>query len=336
MEPTIEPSAEPTMEPSVEPTAEPTLCPEPTVSPEADTTALPEHIEEDFAVTIENASRQEDGSWRVEVSESDAQLFLAWAYPEEALEYQVYVQQDEESMRLIGETDEARIELPAASYSSGKQTVYVGAHLTNGSIVWGRIRFEVAARQGGFPGGGPSGGGRPSGGSNAAGTPAAEERGFHITPGKALTSKHSSGTKNTTAYTCSEINDSAEAITALMLESTQTEITLDSGAAFFASKDDGKLQLTPESDGACWHLNALAMNTLAESGIDRVVFHIGGTAYSMPTRMEFSGSIYASLRAKGYVSKDVEISIDAFGVHVFVNGCSYSINDANELVPCEE
>ena len=78
------------------------------------------------------------------------------------------------------------------------------------------------------------------------------------------------------------------------------------------------------------------MNTLAESGIDCVVFNVSGTAYSMSTRMEFSGSVYASLRAKGYVSKDVEISIDAFGVHVFVNGCSYSINDANELVPCEE
>ena len=90
------------------------------------------------------------------------------------------------------------------------------------------------------------------------------------------------------------------------------------------------------SNGACWHLNALAMNTLAESGIDRVVFHVGSTAYSITTRMEFSGSIYSSLRAKGYVSKDMEICVNARGLRVYIAGGAYSINDSGELIPCEE
>jgi len=52
--------------------------------------------------------------------------------------------------------------------------------------------------------------------------------------------------------------------------------------------------------------------------------------------MEFSGSVYASLRAKGYVSKDMEIRVDARGVRVCIAGGVYSINDSGELIPGEE
>ena len=125
-------------------------------------------------------------------------------------------------------------------------------------------------------------------------------------------------------------------MTALVLSSTQAEITLDDDAFFFICEKEGKLHLTPESDGECWRLNALAMNTLAQSGIERVVFQVGSTSYSLPTQMEYSGSVYASLRAKGYVSKDMEIRVDAKGVRVYIADGVYSINDGGELVPCEE
>ena len=337
-EPTAEPTPEPTMEPSAEPTPEPTieptLSPEPTATPKPGTTALPEHIEEDFVITIENGSQQEDGSWRVEASEPDAQLILAWTYPEEAQEYRLYVEEDEESMRLIDETDTARMELPAADYRNGRYVIYVSALLEDGSIIWGKVAFELESRQGDGPGGRPSGG--FPGGFASMGGMAQEEQGFSVTPGEALTSKHSSGTKNTAAYASSEIIDSTEAVTALALNSTQTEITLDNGAAFFVSNEDGTLQLTPESAGGEWRLSVLAMNTLSQSGIDRVVFQMDGASCSLPAQMKFSGSVYASLRAKGYVSKDMEICVDARGVRVHIADGVYSINDSGELMPCEE
>ena len=337
-EPTPEPSAEPTpeasVEPTVEPTAEPTISPEPTVSPEPGTTALPEHIEEDFVITIENGSQQEDGSWRVEVSEPDAQLILAWTYPEEASQYQVYEQEDEESMRLIGETDRARMELSAADYRNGRHVIYVSAQLADGELCWGMVAFELEKQQGGFPGSRP--GGSFPGGFDSMGGMAQEEKGFSVTPGEALTSKHSSGTKNTAAYASSEIAASEEAMTALALDSTQTEITLDNGAAFFVSNEDGTLYLMPESEGSQWRLSVLAMNTLSQSGVDRVVFQLDGASCSLPAQMEFSGSVYASLRAKGYVSKDMELCVDAQGVRVHIADGVYSISDSGELMPCEE
>ena len=339
-EPSPEPTAEPTQEPEPSVTSDPAISPEPTITPEP--TATPEPTctppaepgipGELVVITCEGNAKFADDVWEIALNAQDAGVDFSWMVEGTAEMFYLFADSD-----YLGETTEFRTSLSPQAYMDGQHTLYVGALLDDGSIIWGAANFRITSDgkpSGGFPGGRPSGGNRPSS-SGAAGT-SAEEQGFHVTPGKALTSKHSSGTKNTAVYTCSEINDSAEAITALVLECTQTEITLDGGAAFFASKDDGKLQLTSESDGACWHLNALAMNTLAESGIDRVVFHVGGTAYSMPTRMEFSGSIYASLRAKGYVSKDMEIRIDALGVHISVDGCSYSINDANELVPCEE
>ena len=78
------------------------------------------------------------------------------------------------------------------------------------------------------------------------------------------------------------------------------------------------------------------MNTLAESGVERVVFQLGSISYSLPTRMNFSGSVYAALRADGYVSKDMEICIDAQGVRAQIAGGVYRIHENGELVPCEE
>lgn len=160
------------------------------------------------------------------------------------------------------------------------------------------------------------------------------EMGFRVTPGEALTSSHASGTKDATAYTHSEVSGGAEAITTLSLSSTQENITLDDGAsAFYANNTDGTLTLTPETNGTQWQLSALAMNTLSNSGVNTVVFQIGGATYTLSTRMEFSGSVYAALRAQGYVSKDCRLCISNQGVIVCVGENNYSINKENELIP---
>ena len=275
-------------------------------------------------------------------------MSFVWTVSGEATGHLVYVQNGQGEMSFVAETQSARIELSSANYAQGQYTLYAGAILADGSVTWGSAIFELLSQQqgppqggvpGGFPGGFPGGGfggGKPGGSAAMGGEMPQEEQGFRVTPGEALTSKHASGTKDTTAYTHSEIADTEEAVTALALSSTQTEITLDKGAAFFVIKDDARLQLVPESEGERWQLNALAMTTLAQSGVERVVFHVDNLSYSLPTQIKFSGSVYASLRADGYVSKDMEIRIDARGVRVYIAGGVYQINENGELVPCEE
>ena len=350
-EPTQEPSSAPSLEPSSAPTLEPTPEPSPapsvspSVSPEPSATPLPlpGEIGDLISITPEGTAQQENDVWKIQLSGPDSPLSFAWTVSGEATSHLVYTQTGQDAVAFIAETSDARIELSSANYVQGQHTLYVGAVLADGSVTWGSIIFELASPQsgppGGFPGGGFPGGGKPGGGKpggGGLGEMPQEEQGFRVTPGQALTGKHSSGTKDTTAYTCSKIIDSQEAMAALVLSSTQSEITLDNGAFFYVSEEDGKLNLIPETDGECWQLNVLAMNTLSQSGIDRVVFHLGSTSCSLPAQMEFSGSIYASLRAKGYVSKDMDICVDARGVRVQIAGYVYSINDSGELIPYEE
>ena len=341
MEPTLDPSLEPTLDPSLEPTLDPSL--EPTVSPEASIEPRPTPGSNGGLVNItpEGTAQQENGVWRIQPTAPDSPISFGWTVSGEAVNYLVYTQSGQDVPVFIAETQQLRIDLSTAGYMNGQYTLYVGAYLADGSITWGSTAFELAAQQGGppsggFPGGFTGGGGGRPGGMGSMDGFAQEEQGFSVTPGEALTRKHSSGTKNTAAYTHSEIAASGEAVTALALSSTQTEITLDSGAAFIAETENGVLHLRPESDGETWMLNALAMKTMAESGVESVVFHVGDGEYTLPTQMQFSGSVYASLRAKGYVSKDMEIRVDAMGVRVHIAGGIYQINENGELMPCEE
>ncbi|MBP3409907.1 MAG: procyclic acidic repetitive family protein, partial [Clostridia bacterium] len=348
-EPTSEPTQEPTSEPSQEPTCEPTQEPtsepsqEPSASPEPSATPrpLPGSISGLVNITPEGTARQENGVWHIQLSAPDGPVSFTWSVSGEAVSYLLYAQSGQGEMRFLTETQNMRIDLPSANYAQGQHTLYVGAVLADDSVTWGSITFELASQQadrpaGRFPGGSRPSGGQPSGSASMGGEAAQEEQGFRITPGKALTSKHSSGTKNMNAYTHSEIPASGEAITALVLSSTQSQITLDNGAAFHVFREDAGLQLVPESEGEAWQLNALAMNTLAGNGIECVVFHVGEASYTMSTEMEFSGSVYASLRAEGYVSKDMEIIIDGQGMYVHIAGGVYRIGSNGELVPCEE
>ena len=343
-DPTPEPTPKPTLEPSYEPSMEPTVSP--SVSPMPSATPLPQPGSIDGLVNIApvGTAHQENGIWKIQLSTPSTPVPFNWSVNGDASSYYVYVQSGQNEIRFVAETSGAHIDLSSQNYENGQHILYVGAVFADGSVTWGKAAFELMSQQegppnggfpGGFPGGGKPGGGMPNGSGSMGELPQGEQ-GFRVTPGKALTSKHASGTKNTTIYTHSEIADSAETITSLFLSSTQTEITLDDGAFFFIAEEDGKLQLTPESEGKCWYLSVLAMNTLFESGIDRVVFQVGNTSCSLLTQMEFSGSTYASLRAKGYVSKDMVVCVNMNGVRIHVADCIYSINENGELVPCEE
>lgn len=160
------------------------------------------------------------------------------------------------------------------------------------------------------------------------------DMGFRVTPGEALTSSHASGSRDTTPYVCSQIADSETAVQSLTLDSTQTQITLDGGAsAFLFENAEGRLHLTPEAQGEEWQLSLLALNTLANSGVEQVSFQLGDHCDTLSTRMELSGSIYAALRAQGYVSKDFCLCISREGITVRIAGEQYSINESGELAP---
>lgn len=339
--PTVAPTDVPTDTPTETPTDVPTVAPTETPAPEPtpSATPLPQPGAEDGLVSVspEGSAQNNGGVWSITLANPDAPLAFSWTCAEAASGYLVYAGDTSGSANFISETQSTRIELSAASYMDGRHIIYVGAVRADGSVSWGSATFEIA---GGFPGGGRGGmggfGGKRSGGAGGAGDMMEAEMGFRVTPGEALTSSHASGSADATAYVCSTIESTEEAVRALVLESTQTEITLDGGeSAFTAIVEDGQLTLTPESGGSEWRLSALAMTTLAASGVERVVFELDAFSCSLPSELNLSGSVYASLRAQGYVSKDCVLSITTQGLSVDVAGSKYSINQSGELVLLE-
>ena len=339
--PTDAPTDAPTDTPTEAPTNVPTdaLTETPAPEPTPSATPLPQPGAEDGLVSVspEGSARNNGGVWSITLVNPDTPLAFSWTCAETASGYLVYAGDVSGSAGFISETRSTRIELSAASYMDGRHIIYVGAVRADGSVSWGSATFEIA---GGFPGGRPGGmggfGGKRSGGAGWAGDMTEAEMGFRVTPGEALTSSHASGSADATAYVCSTIESTEEAVQALVLESTQAEITLDGGeSAFTAIVEDGQLTLTPESGGSEWRLSALAMTTLAASGVQRVVFDLDAFSCSLPCELNLSGSVYASLRAQGYVSKDCVLSITTQGLSVDVAGSKYSINQSGELVLLE-
>ena len=99
-------------------------------------------------------------------------------------------------------------------------------------------------------GGKPSGGGRPSGsGAKGGGSDEAQEQGFTITPGEALTNTHTSGDKDMRLYGAVVLAlDDTAAMTRLTLDGTALDIRLSDDSPFTASIDeDGTLSLVGTS-----------------------------------------------------------------------------------------
>ena len=65
------------------------------------------------------------------------------------------------------------------------------------------------------------------------------------------------------------------------------------------------------------------------------MFDLDAFSCSLSSELSLSVSVYASLRAQGYVSKDCVLSITTQGLSVDVAGSKYSINQSGELVSLE-
>lgn len=160
-----------------------------------------------------------------------------------------------------------------------------------------------------------------------------EEQGFRVTPGEALTSSHTSGSKDMQLYGTVETNALEGSMSILVLDDVQLDIALDDqNSSFFAVCEEDTLILTPESEGNVWSVNALALKTLSRSGIECIRLMFGEEAVELSTHWNLQGSEYAHLCAEGYVSKDYTLTITGEQTLVAVANEIYTINENNELV----
>ncbi len=182
-------------------------------------------------------------------------------------------------------------------------------------------------------GGKPSGGGRSSGGgAKGGGADAAQDQGFTITPGEALTNTHTSGDKDMRLYGAVTLAlDDAAAMTCLTLDGTALDIRLSDDSPFTASIEDGALALTPAGNAEAWLLNGGALKTLARSGIDTLKLILNDATVDFPTQPTLSGSNYAALRSAGWASGDYRYAVTANGVTLTVGDRTYALADTGEL-----
>ena len=149
----------------------------------------------------------------------------------------------------------------------------------------------------------------------------------------AMRSRHAAGTGDAQAYGTLKIILSDAAETALSLDGTELPVTLNDGkSGFYAAQDGDTLILKPETDGDAWNINALALKILRRSGISALRLYLNDTEIEISTDWQPCGAAYADLSAAGYVSKDYELTISAFGQTVTIAGQSYTLNENNELV----
>ncbi len=182
----------------------------------------------------------------------------------------------------------------------------------------------------GMPPGRPGGGGRPSFGRRPSGGGqggASEgETGFQVTPGKALTQTHASGSRDMTAYGTVSLTPDDEPMRQLTLGGQAVDIDC-GGAVFTAAVEDATLTLTAEN-GAEWRATLAALDTLRISGIERVTLQCAAWCTELDTSLTFTGSAYVRLRAQGYVSADFLLRVTAEGVDVDAAGQTYRLHQS--------
>ena len=151
----------------------------------------------------------------------------------------------------------------------------------------------------------------------------------------ALTSAHTSGTKDMRLYGAVELTISDEPMTRLTLGDAALQIGLaEAGATFAAAIDGDKLTLTTDSDSD-WTLNGSALKTLMRSGVCTLALENGSKRVELSTEPALTGGIYARLCAEGYVSSDYDYRIGGEEILVTVSGSAYRLSDAGELIPTE-
>ena len=367
--PTVEPTVEPTAAPTVEPTAEPTTAPtmEPTAAPATDPTAAPtvkpttapaESPEITLTVMASKDIDVQEDTYTIPAG-STGRIKFSWRYSGDHSGYKVTVTDAQKAVVYEGEQEKSSYKLSVEGLSEGRYTFKVTALSEGKAVATEKYRFRVIiARdepdnqppgeppEGEFPGGGrPSGfsfggfsGVRPSGGKSSSAAPGAEaDQGFTVTPGKALTSAHSTGTRDMTLYGALTPEPAEGAMTRLTLGETALEVALDGGeSAFTAQLEGDRLILAPEGDGEVWTLNGYALRALNRSGIAAVELALGADTAAFPTDYMPRGDVYAELCAAGYVSSDYDYSVSASGVSVCVDGRTYRLDASGQLLLTEE
>lgn len=149
-----------------------------------------------------------------------------------------------------------------------------------------------------------------------------------ITPGKALTTSHANGSKNMTSYNKVSILPGEEAMSILTLNGTKLPLTLDGGASKFTVKAaSGAITLTPVKNGSSWQVNGHVLTMVRKSGVKRLLLQLGDTTLTLATEWEPQGTVYASLRALGYVSSDFDWQLTADGITATVDGKTYRVEN---------
>lgn len=324
------PSPEPSGEPgsTEEPTPEPSETPEPTVTPEPGSM---------LQITVVGSVKAEDGRFVLQYKEPQDVVEIAWNAVEGAALYHLKIESGEETL-YEAEPEGTSLALTVAELlgalpegdANGAQirTLRVtaigmeGEGLADGSLALQLVKEGGKRRHwGGFHGGGR--------GMYGAGTE--EEQGFHVTPGKALTSTHSNGDQSMRMYGSAEIASTEEPVQELCVG--EESVLLDHGSGLFTvCREENALALTPVSDGEAWSFSARLLKTLRRSGVETLMLDLNGQRTEIPTALEMRGEIYAKLSARGIVSKDYLFEINADGTEVAAAGGRYHLSAEHELL----
>ena len=193
-------------------------------------------------------------------------------------------------------------------------------------------------RQGGGSRGGAPSGSR-SGGSRSGGSGSQEQseaqQGFRVTPGEALTTAHSAGTRDMTPYGAAALTLPEEPMNRLTLGDEALDIARADGGDFTGSVNNSLLSLSAIGDCDAWTLNGYALKTLALSGIDALELVSGNDSVALPTTLSLRGDAYARLCAEGYVSRDYEYTVSADGIFVAIAGGNYRLEADGTLAATE-
>ena len=262
-------------------------------------------------------------------------LTFAWQYQSACEKYRVAVSGDVYS----AETTDTALTLSLDKLSAGQYTLSVEALMGDQSVARAELVFKIDDA-GQKPEDQPSQGGMPKGGTSRqggaqGGTPEAEQ-GFRVTPGEALVSTHTSGTRDMRIYgTVALTLDAGSAMTELVLGGTPLGIVLDGGATTFTGSIEGDtLTLAAEAGGA-WTVNGRALKILSASGIDRLVLCAGTGRAELATVQALRGNAYARLRGEGFVSADYNYQVSDAGILIAVAGGIYRLGAGDELIPME-
>lgn len=318
-DPSDDPTAVPTEEPD-EPTSEPT----PVVTP----TPTPTPIVEPIVITVKNKAEKVKGVWMIQLSSPREVPEFTWTCDVENTGYIVTVNDVQITEEV---TEENFISLMPGTYSDKQlNMIRVGAVLKDGTTVLSELKFQIAS---GFPGPGPFPGRFPGGMSRGEdGMNGDTDMGFHITPGVALTSSHSSGTMDLTAFGAAQFS-TGEPISRIEQETTGASLELKNGGLFTAEMPDDVLVLKPEAADAEWQLSASMLKAFERAGIDHICFVVGNDELLLSTDMHLQGDAWGRLRSEGIVSGKCILLIGPVGIRAQIESDIYFVNGDGELLP---